>query len=59
MARAPALFGTNRLKKAQEKPLDSREIARAAYELYLQRGGADGHDLDDWLKAEAILRQRR
>lgn len=31
------------------------EIARRAYELYLERGGQDGHDVDDWLRAEAEL----
>ena len=28
-------------------------IRRRAYELYEQRGFVDGHDLDDWLQAEA------
>lgn len=27
-------------------------IASRAYELYIQRGRGDGHDLDDWLEAE-------
>ncbi len=27
-------------------------IARRAHELYEARGGQDGRDLDDWLKAE-------
>ncbi len=27
------------------------EIAQRAYELYLARGGADGHDLQDWFEA--------
>ncbi len=27
-------------------------IAERAYELYVQRGQEDGHDLEDWLKAE-------
>jgi hypothetical protein len=31
------------------------EIARRAYELYEQRGGAPGHDIDDWLLAEREL----
>lgn len=26
--------------------------ARRAYELYQQRGGAHGHDVEDWLEAE-------
>ena len=28
-------------------------IAARAYELYQQRGGADGQELDDWLSAES------
>jgi hypothetical protein len=27
-------------------------IAWRAFELFLARGGQDGHDLDDWLQAE-------
>jgi hypothetical protein len=30
-------------------------ISSRAYELYLERGAADGHDLDDWLRAEREL----
>lgn len=29
------------------------QIRHFAYELYEQRGREDGHDLDDWLKAES------
>lgn len=29
------------------------EIRRRAYELYEQRGRADGYDFDDWLQAES------
>jgi hypothetical protein len=35
------------------------EIAEAAYQRYLQRGGYDGQDFDDWLYAEQSLRLRR
>ncbi|HTB61663.1 MAG TPA: DUF2934 domain-containing protein [Polyangia bacterium] len=31
------------------------EIARRAYELFLQRGSVPGHETDDWLQAEAEL----
>ncbi|MFI5095430.1 MAG: DUF2934 domain-containing protein [Candidatus Acidiferrales bacterium] len=31
------------------------EIRRRAYELYEERGREDGHDLDDWLRAEAEI----
>lgn len=30
-------------------------IAEAAYKLYEQRGREGGHDVEDWLKAEAIM----
>ena len=31
------------------------EIARRAHELYLQRGGNDGKDVEDWVRAEEEL----
>ena len=31
-------------------------IARRAYELYLSRGGEDGHDLEDWFAAEKEIK---
>jgi hypothetical protein len=31
------------------------EIAEAAYQRYMQRGGQHGHDFDDWLDAERSL----
>jgi hypothetical protein len=43
----------------QSDPIDSpnasREetIRRKAYEIYERRGKGDGHDLEDWLEAEA------
>ena len=30
-------------------------IARRAFEFYEARGGAHGHDVDDWLQAEREL----
>ena len=35
------------------------EIAEAAYQRYLRRGGNDGYDVDDWIEAERELRERR
>jgi len=32
------------------------DIARRAYEIFEARGGAEGHDVDDWLQAERELR---
>ena len=43
-------------KVEQALPLPSREaIALRAYEIYLERGGAPGHELEDWTRAEQEL----
>ncbi len=35
------------------------EIRRRGYELYEQHGREDGHDLEDWLRAEEEVTQKR
>jgi len=35
------------------------QIAKRAYELYLARGSLDGYSEEDWLLAEAELRNRK
>jgi Protein of unknown function (DUF2934) len=49
-----------RMKRERFKMRDNylptkEQIQQRAYELYLERGGEDGHDLRDWLAAEAEL----
>lgn len=34
-------------------------IRLRAYEIYEQRGGDHGHDIDDWLQAELELTQQK
>ncbi len=37
-----------------------KRIALRAYELYLQRGGMNGHEVEDWLQAEReIIQEER
>jgi hypothetical protein len=40
-------------------PITHEEIAERAYDLYVMRGGENGHDVEDWLAAELRLRQER
>ena len=49
-------------ERTKNKPISSigdqhpnldEEIRCRAYELYENRGCGDGHDVDDWLRAEA------
>ena len=35
------------------------EIRRRAYEIFEARGSTPGNDVEDWLRAEAELRQQR
>jgi len=48
-------------KKQQQTPTESVEeaIRRCAYELYLERGGAHGSAMDDWLRAEREIPSRQ
>ena len=38
--------------------IDPGEVAKIAYELYEQRGCQPGHEVDDWLEAEDLVRRR-
>ena len=38
---------------------DQEEIARRAYDLYLARGQAAGHEMDDWIEAKRQLLEER
>lgn len=52
-----------REKKVQSKAAEFDEarlrelIACKAHELYEQRGGSPGQDLDDWLEAERLVKE--
>ena len=37
------------------KERSGEEIARRAHELYVQRGGEPGKDVEDWVRAEKEL----
>ena len=43
--------------KNTETYVDAKAVAERAYQLYLARGGEDGHDLEDWVCAEQELRR--
>ncbi|HEY3354673.1 MAG TPA: DUF2934 domain-containing protein [Polyangia bacterium] len=37
--------------------VDANAVARRAYDLFIARGGEEGHALEDWLRAEAELQE--
>lgn len=48
---------TGTLKAASGPGLGSM-VQKKAYELYVKRGKRPGHELDDWLEAERLIRQK-
>jgi hypothetical protein len=52
MTKKVSKFGRTAAEDSEE------EIRRRAYELYEARGRGDGHDLEDWLEAEAEITGR-
>jgi DUF2934 family protein len=56
---APAAPAVERFGAGQRDGAPERDaIAHRAYEIYKQRGGSHGRDLDDWLRAEHEIRER-
>ena len=39
----------------ERQPPTERDIALRAYQLFIQRGGQHGHDVEDWLLAQREL----
>jgi Protein of unknown function (DUF2934) len=52
--KASSLPGTKSGASSKRSPTFD-EIAVRSYQLYLARGGEQGHDVEDWLAAEAQL----
>jgi hypothetical protein len=48
-----------KIKSTRSPVPTTEEIARRAYEIFVARGGKNGHELDDWLQAEAELLNER
>lgn len=45
---------------AKETPsISEDEIRRRAFELFEARGGQEGHELEDWLRAESEIRSAK
>ena len=46
--------------QSQSPVLDnSAEIQKLAYQFFAERGFQHGHDREDWLRAEAIVKNRK
>jgi len=52
--RQSSLTTVNKPRVAATRPT-TEEIALRAYQIYLERGGAPGNELEDWTRAEREL----
>jgi len=55
--RTTASIGEPPAQTQEVRTISREEIERRAYDLYQQRGGGDGSDIEDWLQAERDLKQ--
>jgi len=63
--RAPVVPSKNRAAavpmeeqiRQQEAAAFEEQVRKRAYAIYLERGGQDGSEMDDWLQAEKEIRQ--
>lgn len=46
-------------KKSNSSAQNQNEIEQLAYQFFVERGYEHGHDREDWLRAEAIVKNRR
>jgi hypothetical protein len=51
----PLVPTTKEVAMIERQELSKEEIAHRAYELYVQRGGEPGKDVEDWVRAEKEL----
>jgi hypothetical protein len=59
MARTNGNGSSTKSKSPSAKKLSPQQkIAQRAYEIYLERNGAPGNPLDDWVRAERELLQK-
>jgi hypothetical protein len=42
--------------RARAAAFTTSDVARLAYDFYLARGSEPGHDVEDWIRAERMLR---
>ena len=58
MVKMPRNRSTGDLEMSANQGQLTEMVQKKAYELYEKRGRKQGHAMDDWLKAERIVKQR-
>ncbi len=58
VAAAPTRGRTTATASPGSTQADQAAVAQIAYALFLARDGEHGHDLEDWLRAEQLVRAK-
>jgi hypothetical protein len=57
-SRPSVIFQSDNAERGRRNSSSTEEIRQRAFEIYMERGGIHGCDLDDWLQAERELREK-
>ena len=44
---------------SQSSQNQQEQIQQLAYQFYVERGYENGHDLEDWARAEAVIKNKK
>ena len=59
MAKIAQLLQRKDGNRKQSAYNEAEEIQKLAYKFFVERGCEHGHDREDWLRAESIIKNRR
>ena len=57
-ARPSVIFQSDNAERGTRSSQSPEEIRQRAFEIYMERRGIHGRELDDWLQAERELREK-
>jgi hypothetical protein len=57
-SRPSAIFQSDNAERGRRSSPSPEEIRQRAFEIYMERGGIHGCDLDDWSQAERELQEK-
>ena len=57
-SRPSVIFQSDNTERGRKSLPSAEEIRQRAFEIYTERRGIDGCELDDWLQAERELREK-
>jgi Protein of unknown function (DUF2934) len=57
-SRPSIIFQSDNVERGRRSSPSTEEIRQRAFEIYMERGGIHGCELEDWLQAERELQEK-